>query len=107
MAAFDVVEPQGAGDRVQDGLGEVQGAALLQPDVVVDADAREPGQFLAAQAGDAAPAAKVVTLRADRMDGVVPLVPGRARQARSVITFSEVTNAKSDVSPWSSPPRHT
>jgi hypothetical protein len=53
-----VVELQSAGERAKHVLGGVLVAALFQPYVVVDADARQEGQFLAAQAGDA-PAAEV------------------------------------------------
>src|SRR5207248_10213657 len=59
VRALHGVQAQGAGDGVQDGFGEVEGAALFQADVVIDADAGQQGEFLAAQAGDPSPAAVV------------------------------------------------
>ena len=50
MAALDVVEPQSAGQRLEDLLGHGVLAALFQAAVVVGGQPREPGQFLLAQA---------------------------------------------------------
>ena len=51
-----VVEAQRAGEGVEDLLGRMGVAALLEPDVVVDADACEQRELLAPQAGHPAPA---------------------------------------------------
>ena len=45
---------RGAGERVEDLLGRVPVAALLEPDVVVDAHAGEQRELLAPKAGDPA-----------------------------------------------------
>jgi pimeloyl-ACP methyl ester carboxylesterase len=52
--AFGVVEQQGAGDGVQDGVGGAAGIAALQPGVVRDADPGQQRDLLAAQARDPA-----------------------------------------------------
>ena len=54
VGAFFLVEQQRAGEGVEDGGAGVGLAALFQPDVVVDADACQRGQFLAPQARRAA-----------------------------------------------------
>jgi hypothetical protein len=52
VRAFGVVELQGAGDAVDDALGDAGGAAALEPGVVVGRDAGQEGDLLAAQARD-------------------------------------------------------
>ena len=54
VGAFGVVEQQGAGDGVQDGVGGAAGVAALQPGVVRDADPGQQRDLLAAQARDPA-----------------------------------------------------
>jgi hypothetical protein len=56
MIAFDLAELQGAGDRVEDVVGDAADVALLQVDVPVGADTGEHGDFFAAQPGYAPPA---------------------------------------------------
>jgi hypothetical protein len=56
VLAFDVAELQGAGDGVEDVVGDAADVALLQADVPVGADAGEHGDFFAAQPGYAPPA---------------------------------------------------
>ena len=46
-----LVQPEGAGEPVQDGTARVGLLALLKPDVVVDGQPRERGDLLAAQPG--------------------------------------------------------
>jgi hypothetical protein len=50
-----VVEAEGLRDRLQDLVRRLAGAALLEADVLVDADAGELGELLSAQAGHPAP----------------------------------------------------
>ena len=52
------VELQGAGQGVEDLIGRMLVASLLQPQVVVGADAGQHRELLAAQAGDLCPAAR-------------------------------------------------
>lgn len=52
------VEPQHPCHGVEDGVGDVLAAALFAPDAVVDADACEPGDLLAAQPRQPAPAVR-------------------------------------------------
>jgi hypothetical protein len=54
VGAFGVVEPQGAGDGVQDRVGGAAGIAALQPGVVRDADPGQQRDLLAAQTCDPA-----------------------------------------------------
>ena len=54
MRALVVVELQRAGDRVQHRRRHARVAALLEPHVIVDADARQHGQLLAPEPGHAA-----------------------------------------------------
>ncbi len=49
------IQPEDPGDRVQHRVGDVAAAALLQPDVVVGADAGQLGQLLTPQARHAPP----------------------------------------------------
>jgi hypothetical protein len=49
MGLFGGVEPQCAGDGLQDAVGGVGEGTALQPDVVVDAEPCEGGDLLAAQ----------------------------------------------------------
>ena len=49
MVALGVVELQGAGERGGDLVGGVPGAALLEPDDVVDREPGEGGELLAAE----------------------------------------------------------
>ncbi len=56
VLVFLVVHVQGAGEGVQDGGAGAGLLAAFQADVVVDADARQGGQFLPAQSGRAAEA---------------------------------------------------
>ncbi|WP_405837776.1 hypothetical protein [Streptomyces sp. NBC_01518] len=89
MGALQIGEAQGAGDRVQDGRGDVEMAAALQADVVVDADTGELGDLLAPQARNAR-------------------VPGRgARAASSGVIFARRERRKSRSSllgSWAMPP---
>jgi hypothetical protein len=48
VRAFGVGEPEGVGDGVEDGVGDVDAAALLEADVVVDADAGQLGDLFPA-----------------------------------------------------------
>jgi hypothetical protein len=57
--AFGFVEPQGGRDAVEDGVGGAGEVPAFHPDVVVDADAGEQGDLLAAQALHAPAAATV------------------------------------------------
>ncbi|GHA75662.1 hypothetical protein GCM10010345_92320 [Streptomyces canarius] len=57
VGAFGLVQMQGARDRVEDFFGGSGEVAALQADVVVDADAGEHRDFLAAQPGHAPVAA--------------------------------------------------
>ena len=59
MVALRVVELEGVDEAVQHALGDAADAAALQPRVVLDADARQHGDLLAPQAGDAAVGAAV------------------------------------------------
>lgn len=54
MIAFDVGQPQGAGDGVEDVLGDAADVAPFQADVPVGADSGQHGDLLPAQPGDAA-----------------------------------------------------
>jgi hypothetical protein len=56
VLVLGVVEVQGAGESVEHGGAGAGLLAAFQADVVVDADAGERGQFLAAQTGGAASA---------------------------------------------------
>ena len=56
VSAFVYVEPQRASEGVDDGVGGVLRLPLLQPRQIGDRHSGEQGQFLAAQAGHAAPA---------------------------------------------------
>jgi hypothetical protein len=47
VSSFLGVEPQRGGQGVQDGAARVDLLALFQPDAVVDADARDGGEFFA------------------------------------------------------------
>jgi len=71
-AALLVVEAERGGERVQDVVGRAYLPALFHPLVVVGAQPGQQGQFLAAQAGDLAPAAR---LQAD-VAGAQPAAPG-------------------------------
>lgn len=57
MGPFGVVELQGAGQRLEDGLRDPGEVAPFQAGVVVGAHPGEHGDLLAAQPLDAAPAA--------------------------------------------------
>ena len=57
VVAFGVVELQGDGEGVEDAVGGAGEVAAFHADVVVDRDAGEHGDLLAAQAFDAAVAA--------------------------------------------------
>ena len=52
MGPLSVVELQGVGHAVDDAVGDAGGVAALEPDVVLDGDAGEEGDLLAAQARD-------------------------------------------------------
>ena len=54
VRALGVVELQRAGERVEHAVGDAAHVAALQARVVRDADARQHGDLLAAQAGHAA-----------------------------------------------------
>ena len=56
MSRRVVVEPQGAGDRVQHLRGRMMITPLFEPRVVLRADAREHRELVATQAGHAAAA---------------------------------------------------
>ena len=59
MLAFARVQAEYTGDGVEHLRGVAQGAALFQPDVVVDAEPGDLGEFLPAQTGNP-PSAPVV-----------------------------------------------
>ena len=56
VCVFGLVEVQGAGDGVENAVGDAGEVAALQTGVVVGADAGEHRHFFAAQAGNASPA---------------------------------------------------
>ena len=51
MVTLGLVELQGVHDAVQDAVGDIPDVATLEPGVVLDADASEQGDLLAAQPG--------------------------------------------------------
>lgn len=55
MFAFGVTEAEGTGDAVEYLVRDVRRAALLEVDVVVDADPGQQREFLAAQPRDTPP----------------------------------------------------
>ena len=75
VIVLGLAQPQRARQRVDGGERRVDGAALFQPDVPVDADAGELGDFFAAQAGRAPPACR----QGGRPFGPQPL-PARAEE---------------------------
>jgi hypothetical protein len=59
VGVFSVVELKGAADAVQDGFRDAGGIAAFQPGVVLDTDACDKRDFLAAEPVDAATTTEV------------------------------------------------
>jgi hypothetical protein len=74
VGSFGLVELQGASDGFEDAVGDPGEVPAFEPGVVVDADAREHGDFFASEAGNAAGA--VVTGEPDVL-GCDAGAPGR------------------------------
>ncbi len=101
-----VVEAQRAGERVEHLLGRMRVAALLEPDVVVDADAGEQRELLAPQAGHPAPAQvgqSDVVGRDERAPGAEELAEPVVRVAHGVLDAT--ARARPRRWPWRSPGR--
>jgi hypothetical protein len=73
VGAFELVQPQRAGQRVEHLRRHVAGPALLEPGVVVDADPGRDGDLLPAQPGGPPP------IQPDRQPEVARLQPGATR----------------------------
>ena len=73
MRPLGLVELQRVGDAVDDALGDAGGVAALEPGVVLDRDAGEEGDLLAAQARDPPAVAAV-----DGQPGLLGADPGPA-----------------------------
>jgi hypothetical protein len=59
VRALGVIEPQGARERLEHGVGDSGSVAAFEAGVVVDADAGEQRHFFPAETGDAARAVAV------------------------------------------------
>ena len=74
VGPLGLVELQGVGDAVDDAVGDAGGVAALEPGVVLDGDAGEEGDLLAAQARDPPAVAAV-----DGQPGLLGGDPGPSR----------------------------